>query len=302
MKPTVFIQTNDRQLLGAKVSEFSLRRNAANPDAFAVTILELKDFPHLTKRDGQAYLRGGEEWIWQADDLQAFTLLRFLPPQLMGYEGRAAIIDPDVFAVGDISPLLDRDMHGKAILCRPKSERFAAHSSSVMLLDCARLAHWHWEEEVDALFDRQRDYSQWISLSLEAPESIGDLETEWNSLDRLESSTKLLHNTEIKTQPWKTGLPLEFHLPKWDKKKWGVIPRPWYDELKSRLTGQPNDRRVYIPHPDPAQERLFFGLLREAMDVGHITEAFVAEQVAKGYVRADAFALLDDRTAARGAA
>ena len=40
------------------------------------------------------------------EDLQSFTPLRFMPPQLMGYEGRAIVIDPDVFAVGDVYELL----------------------------------------------------------------------------------------------------------------------------------------------------------------------------------------------------
>ena len=33
-------------------------------------------------------------------------------------KGRAAVIDPDIFAVGDVWELLSRDMGGKAILCR----------------------------------------------------------------------------------------------------------------------------------------------------------------------------------------
>ena len=51
--------------------------------------------------------------IWRNDDLQSFTPLRFLPPQLMGYQGRAVVIDPDIFATGDIWELLSRDMAGK---------------------------------------------------------------------------------------------------------------------------------------------------------------------------------------------
>lgn len=298
MKPTVFIQTNERQLLGAQVSAFALRRNSRDPDAFDVRILELKDFPHLTRRDGQPYRRGGQTWTWTADDLQSFTLLRFLPPQLMGYRGRAAVIDPDVFAAGDVVELLIRDMHGKAILCRRKGAAYAAHSSSVMLLDCARLTHWRWDEDVDDLFAQRRDYSDWISLGLEPAESIGELEARWNSLDELTPQTKLLHNTEIKTQPWKTGLRLEFHLPKWSKKKWGVIPRPWYDELRARLAGRPNDRRVYIPHPDPAQERFFFSLLKEALDRGDIEESLVLRHIDLGYVRPDALSLVQGLKAA----
>ena len=36
-----------------------------------------------------------------------------MPPELMGYQGRAVVIDPDIFAIGDIWELLTRDMQGK---------------------------------------------------------------------------------------------------------------------------------------------------------------------------------------------
>ena len=57
------------------------------------------------------------------EDLQSFTPLRFMPPQLMGYEGRAIVVDPDVFAVGDVHELLTRDMEGKAVMGRRRSHR-----------------------------------------------------------------------------------------------------------------------------------------------------------------------------------
>ena len=39
MKPTVFIQANDRQHLGARISAHSYRRNARRPDSFDVTTI-----------------------------------------------------------------------------------------------------------------------------------------------------------------------------------------------------------------------------------------------------------------------
>ena len=51
--------------------------------------------------------------MWRYDDLQSFTPLRFIPPELMGYQNRAVIIDTDIFAVGDVWELLSRDMAGR---------------------------------------------------------------------------------------------------------------------------------------------------------------------------------------------
>src|SRR5690242_10328389 len=141
MNPTVFIHTNDKQIVGALVSQYSLKRNSRYPDQFETRIISSGDHPFLRAHEGQAYLREERMVTWNYNDLQSFAPLRFMPPELMGYEGRAVVVDPDVFAVGDITELLDRDMQGKAILCKAgrTEKRFA---SSVMLLDCAKLTHW----------------------------------------------------------------------------------------------------------------------------------------------------------------
>ena len=96
----VFIHTNERQWLGALVSQYSLKRNSGDPDAFDVQILHTRDFPYLQAREGDKFLRGGVERVWHMDDLQSFTPLRFQPPAQMQWQGRAVLIDPDIFALG----------------------------------------------------------------------------------------------------------------------------------------------------------------------------------------------------------
>ncbi|MDZ7826045.1 MAG: hypothetical protein U5R48_08580 [Gammaproteobacteria bacterium] len=121
MKYCVFIHTNHKQILGAKVAAHALRRNSATPDAFEVRFIDTRDHEWLAEYEGRMYLRDGVKRVWLNDDLQSFTPLRFRPPELMDYEGRAVVIDPDVFAVGDIMELLTQDMDGHAILCRKRS-------------------------------------------------------------------------------------------------------------------------------------------------------------------------------------
>src|SRR5690606_14267607 len=152
MRNTVFIQSNHRQLLGALVSAYSLRRNSSSPESFDVRILNSEDFPFLAAREGQEFLRDGRKHLWKYDDLQSFTPLRFMLPELMNYQGRAVVIDPDVFAVGDIAELFGRDMEGKAIFCRyreGKGDRPGYFASSVMLLACARLQRWQCQRNFE---------------------------------------------------------------------------------------------------------------------------------------------------------
>jgi hypothetical protein len=49
----------------------------------------------------------------------------------------------------------------------------------------------------------------------------------------------------------------------------------------------------YVPHPDPNQERLFFGLLRECVDKGIVTEDLLREEMRRNHVRHDAFEVLE---------
>jgi hypothetical protein len=282
VRNAVFIHTNPKQIVGALVARHALRSRSAAPERFDVRIIQTVDFPAFARFEGRSYLREGKQAVWRNDDLQSFTPLRFAVPELMDYAGRAVLIDPDIFALGDINELLERDMDGAAVLARRMagdSRRPLHYASSVMLMDCARLAHWQWEADFERVFRGERDYRDWMWLLLEPPGSVAPLEPEWNDFDRLTPETKLLHNTKRRTQPWKTGLPSDF--------------TPRGTTLKSRagiwlrqLTGGGAGR--YRRHPDAAQEQLFFRLLGECLDNGSIDRALLDAEIARGHVRADA--------------
>jgi hypothetical protein len=291
VKPTVFIHTNERQIVGALVAEYALKRNSAHADQFDVRIIRREDYPWFREYEGRKYLRDGAWRAWKNDDLQSFTPLRFMPPELMGYQGRALVIDPDIFAVADVWELLSRDMQGKAILCRRRSgwKKKSCFASSVMLLDCARLTHWRVREGFDELFTGKRDYADWICLRLEDPATIGAFEDEWNDFDRLTPATRMLHNTRRWTQPWKTGLPVDF-VP--GEKFSGVPGVAWLMRKRREWFGDYAFLGRYVRHPDPNQERFFFGLLRECLERGIVTEDLLRREMERNHVRHDALEVL----------
>jgi len=289
VKNTVYIHTNAKQFVGAKVSEYSIKKASKHSDKFEVKIIKLENFSHLLQREGQTYLRNGRTAVWRNDDLQSFTPLRFLPPQLQEYKGRAVVIDPDVFALADVYSLLTRDMNGKGILCRKiESQKSDSHyyASSVMLLDCSKLTHWKWENQIDEMFNLKRDYRPWISLLVEREDLIGPLEEEWNHFDTLNGRTKLLHNTSRITQPWKTGLTIDF-TPKRQSLKSKIL-----GQIKVLLRRRPRQHSRYQRHPDSSQERFFFSFLKECVDQGHLTENFLRTEIQKKHLRPDALELL----------
>lgn len=292
MKKRVFIHTNERQWIGALVSTYSLKRNSTHAEEFDVEIIHVKDYPHLYAKEGQRFLRGGTTRVWHMDDLQSFTPLRFLPPQLMDHEGRAVVIDPDIFAVGDIHDLFSRDMGGKAVMGRRRSDKpnDRCIATSVMLLDCTKLGHWQPEKEFDELFAFERDYKDWMCLLHEPEDNIGHLEPEWNDFDRLSPETKLLHNTKRKTQPWKTGLPLDY-TPADKLKRYPGLRQ--IRVLRDNILGAHTFRGRYAKHPDPNQERFFFNLLRECLDAGIVDEALLTQEIQRNHIRHDAFELIE---------
>jgi hypothetical protein len=251
------------------------------------------DFPFLHRKEGQMYLRDGGKREWVRDDLQSFTPTRFCPPQLMEYQGRAAVIDPDVFARADIWELLSRDMQGKAILCRQKSGskgKRGCLATSVMLLDCAKLGHWKVEEQFNDMFTFKRDYMNWVCLKYEEPETIGFFEPEWNDFDHLTENTRMLHTTKRKHQPWKTGLPVDYRAADTFRL---FPPKHWIRRARRALFGDYGFAGTYKQHPDISQEQFFFGLLQECLDKGVISETMLREEMAKNHIRHDAFEVLE---------
>lgn len=282
MKPTVVIHTNDKQMLGALVSAHSFRRNSPTPDAFDVRIVNASEFPELQER-GHSLLRGGHVREWDPDDLQSFTPVRYAIPGLLGYKGLAVVTDPDVFAVGDVAELFSRDLQGKAIWCTPRpgyTRITDPLATSVMLLDCAKLKHWRFAEQLEKLWRHEIDYLDWINLRLESLDTIGLLEPEWNDFDHLTRETKLLHNTKRRTQPWKTGLPIDFTF-----KERGLFN--FALPIVRKLA--PN----YTRHPDQRQEAYFYAMLADALDTGAVTPDQVRKEVELGHVRPDSEALID---------
>ena len=279
MKPCVFIQANDRQMLGAKIAAYSYKRNSRRADSFDVKIMSVEDFPRLLQ-PGQSIVRAGHLRDWEPDDLQSFTPLRFAPPSLMNFEGRAVVTDPDCFGVGDVALLFERDMDGNAIMAvpRPGHNNQADYiATSVMLLDCTKLLHWDFERELDDLFAHRFDYVDWIELKREDRSTIGKLEPEWNSFDRLTRDTKILHTTKRRTQPWKTGLPVDYTL-----RESGP-----FDFLR-RLAS-----RRYRPHPDRNQEAFVYSLLAEMVEKNLITKDELIAEMAANHIRHDSLDLIE---------
>lgn len=284
MQHRVYIHTNRKQILGALVSKYTIERYSKNLDKFSVNILIAEENTDIQRILDKEICIEGRKTFYASNDLQSFTLARFLPPSLMNFNGRALVVDPDVFSTySDVWDLLGSDMGGNAIMM--KAHKPGQWATSVMLLENERLAHWRFAQLIDALLSQAIDYRDQMTLRNESAQ-IGQLSEVWNSYDKLDQSTKLLHNTMRITQPWKTGLAVDFRQKRL-KPILGVIPREWLHVMAGR-----NPYR-YRQHPDPKQISFFFGHLKSALLSNIIAQNVVQNEIDLRHIRPDAFNILE---------
>ncbi len=138
-----------------------------------------------------------------------FTYSRFLVPHLCGFEGKAVFMDNDMVCLGDIKELDDLGMQDLALrvvkhdhtptdsvkmngckqTCYPRK-----NWSSLMIMNCAKLGLWTKqvvESQTGAYLHRFQDIPDNL---------IGDVPKSWNTLDRADDSTRMIHYTS--GGPW----------------------------------------------------------------------------------------------------
>jgi mitochondrial fission protein ELM1 len=133
--------------------------------------------------------------------LTGFTNYRFAIPHFAGDVGRAIYNDVDQIYLSDPAELFDREMgeHGFLSIAN-ESPAKRPIDSSVMLIDCARMASV-WPLEA---VQRGRKNAL-IRKALAVPGLWGRLEPEWNARDTeyVAGRSKVLHYTALHLQPWR---------------------------------------------------------------------------------------------------
>jgi len=123
-----------------------------------------------------------------------FTNYRFAIPHFAGGAGRAIYNDVDQIYLADPAELFDLDLDGHGFLA------IAPDDSSVMLLDCARMAGiWSLERA------QRTSKAELLREALATPGLYGPLAGDWNARDGeyQVGRSKLLHYTTLHTQPWR---------------------------------------------------------------------------------------------------
>lgn len=216
----IFIGSSFRNRVEEKVFVYSLQKYSTTP-------LEINI---INGETGSVTMHNGEEKLLPAivtDKLKgatAFSLARFAIPYWCNFQGKAIYCDSDQLSLEDITNLWNFDLSSAAIAAVHVKDaesgkdyvnnflqQFIESSdpyylTSVMLLDCSKLQGWNIESIIQGLNQDQFSYPELMFLGdaflQQAPISIADLPTEWNHLDVLTANSKIVHFTDLTSQPW----------------------------------------------------------------------------------------------------
>lgn len=277
----IFICTNDNQLIGAKVAKYSIIKRSSFKEK-DITILNEKEVPEMQPFFSKPYLRNKKMCIFDKNDMQSFTLLRFHIPKVMGYEGSALVIDPDIFLVREgLNQAKEFFLSSDAHICARRGLQKNSWASSVMFISCNKLKHWSVEEMIYQMQQGKLDYDNLINLR-DGKLLIHQLDSKWNEFDEIKHNTILLHTTEKITQPWRTKLKLNSSIPPIFK----IFPRaPIY-----KLFGK--DLTIGREHPSQGVSNFFFNELSECVKNGYISHEFIQSSVEKNYLRSDILSII----------
>ena len=201
----IFIGSGEQSLLERKVLIYSLRRHTQRN-------LEISVFngTHNTvERDGQEPVPAPLSLRLKYRNQTEFSLYRYLIPELCSFQGGAIYLDSDMICLADVGSLFDLDFDECDFLAkREYADRDGDQmwGLSVMLINCKR-TRFPLEQVFDEIDQGLFTYTEFSQMGkrflTQHNYEIGELDPSWNVFDRADEDTKLIHYTNLFTQPWK---------------------------------------------------------------------------------------------------
>jgi hypothetical protein len=194
----IFVGADRSQLMAVAVLQHSIERHTTTP----VRVCPLIDLDLPEPRD----LRQGSR--------TNFSFARFAIPELKSYRGRAIYLDADMLVFRDIAELWSLPFGQATVNIQEELPEHARVQSkagapgirkkqcSVMVIDCEK-ARWNVAEIVGGL-DGRYSYEQLMYELCILPEAEihYGVPFAWNSLEHHDLETRLIHYTDMNTQPW----------------------------------------------------------------------------------------------------
>lgn len=167
--------------------EYSLKRYASRP----VDITWMRQ-----TNDETSFWHGWNDTYWSTP----FSGFRWGIPEACNFEGRAIYTDVDMLNFRDIAELFDMEIPEDKWMLARNGKRFGGKEFCVILFDCAKFKGKmppvkEWKNNIT---HHQQFMQAFINNGV-----VGHLEPQWNSHDGDAEPFKLLHYTDMSTQPWR---------------------------------------------------------------------------------------------------
>lgn len=217
----IFIGSSPKNLIEERVFCYSLLKSASQPIEIYVIDGATGSAKNIATGDVKTLPAG---IVGHIKGATAFSLARWAIPEWCQYQGRAMYCDSDQLAMSDITELWNYDLADSVFAAVPvKQAKCYKHYvedsmggflnteevfylASVMLIDCAKVK-WSIHELVE-LLDRNafslpslmylgEHFRKHFNLSVTA------LPSEWNHLDYVDRDSKIVHFTDLTSQPWR---------------------------------------------------------------------------------------------------
>jgi len=219
MTLTVYIGTEDDQLIPQKVLEYSIYKSSKQP-------------VHVRSVKQDVERVGGTN----------FGFVRFCVPKLNNFQDKAIYLDADQLVFTDINELADLldDDHSIALVTKPKgtfgNKPVGQHNqTSVMVLDCAKLYDWNPNTMFNKVVPNRSQleseeihYRDFMMLNWFDQSKIQSIDPRWNHFNIVEPDSKLTHFSYVRSQPWRNpSHPLTAFWGKWlrESMKSGAVGR-----------------------------------------------------------------------------
>jgi lipopolysaccharide biosynthesis glycosyltransferase len=202
----VFIGSGEASLLERKVAIYSLLKNTPRE----LDIYVFNGTHNAIELNDQEPFPAPLSLKLKYQNITEFSLYRYLIPEICNYQGKAIYIDSDTICLSDIGELLDTSLDGCDFLAKRDAYNHVNSNLwalSVMLIDCQK-CHFKLETYYEEMTQGLYTYKDFACMSptflAHHPFEIGELNPNWNVLDRADKDTKLIHYTNLYTQPWKS--------------------------------------------------------------------------------------------------
>lgn len=132
---------------------------------------------------------------WANHGPTGFTLFRFAIPEMMGFSGFAIYLDCDMLVLDDIEDLEMCGQSGKWV----KSRVGGDNGDCVSVIDCSAVRGLTWPS-IEMM--RNGGWRKWDVRRLLQPIMVDGVPDAWQVCDSWNPDAKLIHFTDLKTQPW----------------------------------------------------------------------------------------------------